>query len=171
MARRRKLIRATETPSKDPYEITQRTTKGTSETLVERKPRRRLVRRGAEHPAVAQFAGYPEVQAKVRAVIIRDPELRPTAFSWSPLRMGAFLCAAEAERVKAGQSIRVPGLVMSAGKDALCRDCWIPAKDEGLLAGKGYEVTLYEPKRKNEHTARKCIRCGAEFHGETSWHW
>lgn len=127
--------------------------------------RRRLVKKG-EPPAVAQFAGYPEAQARVRKALETMPHLAPTAFSWSPIRMGGPLCGAEAARVSCKRSIRVPGLWMDGFKKAVCSDCYTLASLEGLLIGGGWAITLYQPAHDEEQTRFKCLRCGKVFHGE-----
>ena len=165
MPRRRKLVRGPERPVDAPPPGQAPAPQAAPKDTQAPQPRRRLVKKG-EHPAVAQFAGYPEAQERVRQALATDPRLQPSAFSWSPLRMGSALCAAEAERVCSGKSTKVPGLVMTNGNVAICRDCYGVAMEEGILEGKGFAVTLYEPRKETPATARTCLRCKRGFHGE-----
>lgn len=82
--------------------------------------------------------------------------------------MGGPLCAAEAERVTRGKSIRVPGLTLTASRQGVCSDCYADASKEGLLVGGGWAVTLYEPGKADKSNRFECLRCGKVFHGEAS---
>jgi hypothetical protein len=124
-----------------------------------------VVKKGM-HPAIAQFAGHPEAQEKVRQALAVQPNLKPTAFSWSPIRMGSGLCGAEAERVMSKKSIRVPGMWMDGFRKAVCSACYSQASVEGLLVGGGWAITLYQPDRETDGNRCECLRCGKVFHGE-----
>lgn len=166
MPRRRKLVKAPERPVTAVSPQTAPTPQATPETQRQAPPRKRkLVKRG-EHPAVAQFAGYPEAQERVRQTLATQPDLQPSAFSWSPIRMGGPLCAAEAERVTTGKSIRVPGMWMDGFGKAVCSACYTQASKEGLLIKGGWAITMYEPREKTKATRCECLRCGEVFHGE-----
>jgi hypothetical protein len=171
MPRRRKLVKAPGRPVEAPAAPRADTHGGTPQTEPQAPPRagrRRKLVRGGEHPAVAQFAGYPEAQERVRQTLATQPDLKPSAFSWSPLRMGGPLCAAEAERVSSRKSIRVPGLTLTASRQGVCSACYADASKEGLLVGGGWAVTLYEPAKPDERNRFECLRCGKVFHGEAS---
>lgn len=171
MPRRRKLVKAPGRPVEAPVAPRADTHGGDPKSAPQASPRasrrRKLVKAG-ENPAVAQFAGYPEAQERVRQVLDTFPTAKPSAFSWSPLRMGGPICAAEAERVKSGKSIRVPGLMLTVTRQGVCFECYADAIKEDLLVGTGWAVTLYEPAKSNKDNRFECLRCGKVFHGEAS---
>jgi hypothetical protein len=130
-------------------------------------PRRRLVPKNDEHPAVAQFSSH-EAKERVRARLASNPNLLPSAFSHRPGREGCELTGIEAVRVMSGKSIHVTGFgftIDDRDGDSMCLRCYLKSGRPSTIPGKGYTIALFDPGTR-EKTTKTCMTCGDEFKGE-----
>jgi len=130
-------------------------------------PRRRLVPKSDEHPAVAQFSSI-EAKERVKARLASNPNLLPTAFSHRPGREGCELTGIEAERVMRGKSIRVTGFGFTMDNqegDSMCLGCYLRDGRPSKIDGKGFTIALFDSGSRSKET-KTCMTCGTKFKGE-----